>query len=103
MESSSITVSRNSALQPVKTLGKGHAGFSRGAPTVEIQVKNAVPLDDFEFIANINEAEIVELTVFAGNSKARSKGCIISDNFSAAVDTESSYEFTFSGGPLEWE
>lgn len=104
-EEASVSIKRNSGSQAVKTVAKGYAGESPGAPMTEISVSNAVPSSDFElntsdFINLLNE---VEVTIFAAGRTLTVKGFIISDNFDHAVDTEAKLSFEFRGGPSNWE
>lgn len=104
-EEASVTIKRSSNSQPVKTTAKGYAGESPGAAMTEITVTNAVPAIDFEFNPGIfiNELDNVELTIFAAGRTLTVIGSIIDDNFSHAVDSEAKLEFSFRGGPSNWQ
>jgi len=104
-QEASVTIRRMSNSQAVDTVDLGYAGESPGAARTEIEVSNAVPSVDFELNPGefINQVEIVEVSVFAANSTLTVKGFIISDNFSHAVNTASKLDFSFRGGPSDWE
>lgn len=104
-EESSVTIRRMSGAQQVKTVAKGFAGMSPGSPMIEVTVSNAVPSSDFELNPGqtIQQNEVGELTVFAAGRTLTTKGFIIDDNFSHAVDTASKLDFTFNGQFADWE
>lgn len=104
-EEASVQVNRASNSQAVNTTAKGYAGESPGAPTVEIQVTNAVPAAGFEFDAGkyINGLIPAEIGVVAAGKQMKAVGFIISDSFKHSVNSESQYDFTFRGSFKEWE
>lgn len=104
-EEASVTVKRTTAAQIVKTVAKGFAGVSPGAAMIEVSVENAVPADNFELNPQkyMTGLDVAELTIFAANSTLTSKGFILSDNFSHAVDTQSKLSFEFTGQYAEWD
>ena len=104
-EEATVTVKRMSGAQPVKTTAKGLAGFSPGAPMLTISVSNAVPSADFELDPGkmISDLEVAEVTIFAAGRTLTSKGCILDDNFSHAVETASKLDFEFTGAMAHWE
>jgi len=104
-EEASVAIKRLSGAQPVKTVAKGLAGFSPGAPMMTISVSNAVPSADFELDPGkmIADLEIVEITIFAAGRTLTSKGCILDDNFAHAVETASKLDFEFTGAMAQWE
>jgi len=104
-EEASVTIKRTTGAQIIKTVAKGFAGVSPGAPMVEISISNAVPSADFEldpgsFMLALEPAEV---TVFAAGKTLTSKGFILDDNFSHGVETPSKLDFNFTGGFAEWE
>lgn len=104
-EEASVTIKRMSGAQPVKTTAKGLAGFSPGAPMMTISVSNAVPSADFELDPGqmIADIETVEVTIFAAGRTLTTKGAILDDNFSHAVETASKLDFEFTGQMAQWE
>lgn len=104
-EEASLTVNRATNSQAVNTVAKGYAGESPGAPTVEIQVTNAVPAADFELNAGpfMKSLKAVEMGVIVAGKQLVAKGFIISDSFKHSVNSESNYDFTFRGGFEDFE
>lgn len=104
-EESSVTVQRMSGAQQVKTVAKGFAGPSPGAPMMTIQVSNAVPSADFELNPGqaIKLNTIGEITIFAAGRTLTTKGYIDGDNFSHAVETASKLDFTVIAQYADWE
>jgi hypothetical protein len=104
-EEASLTVNRATNSQAVNTVAKGYAGESPGAPTVEIQVQNAVPAADFELNAGpfMKALKSVEMGVICAGKQLVAKGFIISDSFKHSVNSESMYDFTFRGGFEDFE
>lgn len=104
-EESSVTVKRTSGKNAVKTVAKGLAGFSQGAPMTDISVSNAVPSADFELNPGkfINNNDNVEITVVAAGRTLTCVGAILDDNFQHAVDSEGKLDFNFQGGPSDWQ
>lgn len=98
-ESSSITVKQAGGGSPVKTIAKGYAGRSPGAPMTMISVDSAVPSSDFEFNPGIviKNTEVVELTVFAAGRTLTSKGFITDSSFSYSTESNSKLSFEFEG------
>ncbi len=104
-EEGSVTVHRSANAQQVATVAKGFAGLSPGAPTIQIQVKNAVPAADFELNAGsfIQSLKTVEIGVIVAGKQLVAKGFIIEDSFQHSVNSESAYDFTFIGGFQDYE
>lgn len=104
-EEASITVTRASNSQAVNTVAKGYAGESPGAPTIEIQVTNAVPAADFELDAGefIQTLKTVEMGVIVAGKQLKAVGFIIQDSFKHSVNSESQYDFTFRGSFAPFE
>lgn len=104
-EEASVNVNRASGAQPVNTVAKGFAGVSPGAPTIKIQVKNAVPAADFEFNAgqHISTLQVVEIGIIAAGKQLTAKGFIMEDTFQHSVNSESAYDFDFMGGFVDFE
>lgn len=104
-EEGSVTVNRATNSQAVNTVAKGYAGESPGAPTVEIQVTNAVPAADFELNAGevMRTLKTVEMGIIAAGKQLKAVGFIVSDSFKHSVNSESAYDFTFRGGFEDFE
>jgi len=103
-EEASVKVARDSKAQVVATVARGFAGMSPGAKDISISVENAVPAADFE----LNPGEYIdglvagEITVFAAGKTLSSKGFIIKDDFSHAVNSEAKLSFDFVGEFADW-
>lgn len=104
-EHASVQVTRASNSQAVTTVAKGYAGESPGAPTIQIQVTNAVPAADFELNggAFIQTLKVVEMGVITAGKQLKAVGFIIEDSFKHSVNSESNYDFTFRGGFQDFE
>jgi len=104
-EESNCTVKRDSGGNTVKTVAKGFAGRSPGAPMTMITIKNAVPSADFEINPGpfMNQTESVEVSVFAAGRTLTVVGFITSDNFQHGVDAAAELEFEFEGGASQWQ
>lgn len=94
-EEASITITKNAGLNPVFTVAKGFAGMSQGAPTVEIDVDNAVPSADFEFNpdAKMLEGQTVEIGILMAGRQTVVTGFITSATYSHSVNAESKMSF----------
>ena len=104
-EEASVKLTRDSKAQQVDTVARGFAGLSPGAKMMSITVDNAVPAAAFEVDPSryIGTLEVVELTLYAAGKTLTTKGFIISDNFSHAVNSASSLSFDFIGDFANWE
>lgn len=104
-EESNVTVAREDGGNTVKTVAKGFAGRSPGAPMTTITCRNAVPSTDFELNPGpfMNNTDPVEISVFAAGRTLTVVGFITSDNFQHGVDSAAELEFTFEGGASDWE
>ena len=103
-EESNCTIKRTDGGNTVKTVAKGFAGRSPGAPMTMITVKNAVPSADFELNPGpfMETTEAVEITVFAAGRTLSVTGFITDDNFQHGVDAAAELEFEFEGGFSDW-
>jgi len=104
-EESTCTVKRTDGGNTVKTVAKGFAGRSPGAPMTAITVKNAVPSADFEFNpgAFMGNTEAIEVSVFAAGKTLTCTGFITNNNFKeCANSTSMRLAFTFEGGESKW-
>ena len=90
-EEADVSLKRATGAQVVKTVAKGFAGVSPGAPMAEIEISNAVPSADFEVDpgAFMLQLQVVELTICAAGRTATCKGFVMSDNFTHGVETPS--------------
>ncbi len=95
----SVQVRRMTDAQIVKTVAKGFAGLSPGSLMCTIDIKNAIPSLDFELDPGpfMRALESVEIGLQLASRIAVSKGFIIEDSFSHAVDSPSGLEFKFVG------
>ena len=98
-EENQVSVTREYALQHVATVAKGFAGATRGAPTMRVQIRNAVPKSGFEFDpgAKANAMEPVEVTVFVGGKKITQKMLVDSDSLSGGVNSSTEFNFDLIG------
>ena len=98
-EEASISLRRMSNAQVVKTVAKGLAGLSPGAPACEISISNAVPAADLEFDAgpSMLALEEVEFCVEGFGKQAVFKAWITEDGLEHAVDSPSKYDFKAVG------
>jgi hypothetical protein len=106
MEEQEVTLSRTSDAQIVKTVGKGMAGVSPGAPMSEWDVKNAVPIGNFEFDAGKKIIGNIPAKLYIlGPAGMQNRGeCfIISDTFTHAVNQEAVYTFKAVGPMSLWQ
>lgn len=104
-EEVSVSIKKNSGLNPVFTVAKGLAGFSQGAQTAEITVDNAVPSADFEMNPDdfMKAGAIVEIGVVMANRQSVFKGAIMEADYSHGVNAESKMSFRFMAGFEAWE
>ena len=104
-EEASVTIKRTTGAQVVKTVAKGFAGVSPGAPMLTISVENAVPSADFELNPGdyMTNLDVVEVTIFAAGNTLTSKGFILEDNFSHAAETQSKLTFEYTGQYADWQ
>ena len=100
-EEAEVKLTRNSALLPVNTVNKGWAGFAVGAPSIEIEVTNAVPDAGFEYNSGPDQigANFVQICLQAAGKSLVSNGGIMGDDLSHAVNSESKMSLRFHG---EW-
>lgn len=119
-EYADVKITRNSGLLPVDTAAKGFAGFTPGAPFLEIEVGNAVPNADFEYnsgsdqIGGAGGVDVgpntqaipaftpIQMTLVAAGRTLTSDGCIMSDDLSYAINSEAKLNFRFRGEWADW-
>jgi hypothetical protein len=99
-EEASVSIQKNSGLNPVFTVAKGFAGMSQGAGTMEISIENAVPSADFEFNPDeyLKAGAVVEVGVVMANRQTVAKGFILEASYSHSVNQESKLSFKIMAG-----
>lgn len=99
-EEASVTITKNSGLNPVFTNAKGLAGFSQGAGTMEINIESAVPSADFEFNPDpfLKSGSIVEVGVIMANRQTVAKGAVMEASYSHSVNQESKLAMKIMAG-----
>lgn len=103
-EAASVKISRTTDAQIVNTLGRGFAGVSPGARMIKVTVENAVPSASFEYDPGsvMETLTPVELTLFAAGKSLSSRGFILEDDFSGAVNSQTQLSFSFTGEWASW-
>jgi len=118
-EEASVTVTRNTSAQKQYTLARGFAGMVAGPSDIEIKVTNAVPSAKFEINpgsfmgmgpntdtnrggSSVGGLLQLEVTIYAASSALHTRGFLVSDNFSHAVNAASSLEFSLVCDPADW-
>lgn len=94
-----IRVRRMSNAKPVKTLPKGLAGRTKGAPEVTIDMSNAIPAAGYE--TNMRDLvitqDLVTIDVRAAGTQDTYIGWFDSGEQNSEVDTVSLEQFQFHG------
>lgn len=106
VEEASVTMKRSSNAQMIKTVAKGFAGVSKGAPMTTVQISSAVPSAGYELdpTVYINSNNIIQFTLVLGEGlQATMNGFITDDDSTHAVDTPSKLDISFVTGPVVWE
>lgn len=96
----SIDITRHIESQEIHLIGGGFQGITASDPVVTINVKNATPSVGFELDPGqfMKSNSVVEFTISnAGSNTINFNGWIIEDNFSAAVNSNTSLSFTAKG------
>ena len=95
----SVEIRRMTDAQIIKTVAKGLAGVSPGAAWASIDVKNAVPSTNFEVDPGpfMQSLAVVEIGYQVASKIAVSKGFILEDTLSHAVDSPSGLSFKYVG------
>jgi len=107
-EEASVTINRDPSLQRVDTVAKGFAGVSQGSPSISITVDAGIPAAGFE-IKRIGQdmlfANVVVLTIINPTSGEQliTKGFIMSDSSSHAVNSEAKTSYTALCEWADWE
>lgn len=99
-EEASVTITKNSGLNPVMTVAKGFAGMSQGAGTAEVDVDNAVPSADFEFNPDpfMKAGATVEVGILMAGRQTVFVGFITSATYAHSVNQESKLSFKIMCG-----
>ncbi len=98
-EHMSVEVRRMTDAQVIKTVAKGFAGVSPGSLWCSIDVKSAIPSTDFEMDPGpfMKALAAVEIGLQLASKQGVSKGFILEDSISGAVDAPSGLSFKFIG------
>lgn len=98
-EEGSVDVKMMTDAQIIKTVAKGFAGVSPGAPMCEIDVTSAIPSAGFELDPSpyMKSLQVVEMGLQLAGEVKTSKGFIIDGSFRHAVDSPSGLSFRFMG------
>lgn len=104
-EEASVSLKRTTGSQPSKTVAKGYAGETPGAPMVELQVSNMVPAAGMEFDAGkyMKAMKVIEMGLLSHGKQLTFKGFIIEDSIKHAASGEAGYDFEVRGVWSDWE
>lgn len=104
-EEASVSLSRETASSPAKTVAKGYAGETPGAAMCELQVSNMVPAAGMEFDAGqyMVAMKPVEMGLLSHGKQLTFKGFIVSDAIKHSVNGDAGYDFTVRGSFASWE
>lgn len=104
-EEASVSLSRETGSQAAKTVAKGYAGETPGAPMVELQVSNMVPAAGIEFDAGDHMITMkpIEMGLLAFGKQLTFKGFIIQDSIKHAASGEAGYDFNVRGVFSKWQ
>lgn len=99
LEIANIKVNRLSNAKAVKTLAKGLAGRSKGAPTVSISWDSAVPATGFELPINtlVFSQDIIEIGVVMAATEEVFDVWIDSDDTNSSVDAATMQAVSLTG------
>jgi hypothetical protein len=105
LEAADVSIERKSNAHEQLTLAKGRAGYSPGAPTMEIRITSGIRAAGFEYDAgpDILALNDVPFTIYAANSFLTSTGTILTDKGDKGVDKNANYEFTISAKFANWQ
>lgn len=95
----SVEVRRLTDAQVIKTVGKGFAGVSPGAAWCSIDITSAMPSVAFELDPGpfMKALQSVEIGLQMASLVGISKGFILEDSFSHAVDSPAKMSFKYIG------
>jgi hypothetical protein len=91
-EEGSVDIKRMNDAQVIKTVAKGFAGMSPGAPMCEVDITSAIPSADFEFDPGPAMLSLspVEIGLQVAGKVGVAKGFIVEQSLRHAVDSPSS-------------
>lgn len=104
-EEASVSLSRETGSAAAKTVAKGYAGETPGAPMCELQVSNMVPAAGMEFDAGdyMKAMKPIEMGLLSHGKQLTFKGFIISDATKHSVSGDAGYDFSVRGQFSTWE
>jgi hypothetical protein len=104
-EEASVTMSRETGSAAAKTVAKGYAGETPGAPMCELQVSNMVPAAGMEFDAGpyMEKMRPIEMGLLSHGKQFVFKGFIVSDSIKHSVSGEAGYDFSVRGSFSTWQ
>jgi hypothetical protein len=104
-EEASVSIKRETGSQPAKTVAKGYAGETPGAPMTELQVSNMVPAAGMEFDAGdfMSTMKVIEMGLLSHAKQLTFKGFIVEDSLKHAASGEAGYDFSVRGVFGKWE
>jgi hypothetical protein len=104
-EEASVSVKKNSGLNPVMTVANGFAGMTPGASTQEVTIESAVPSADFEFSPDgfMLVGEVVDLRVVMANRETNCKGFLVDASYTHGVNDASKLSMTLMTRFAEFE
>ncbi len=104
-EESAVDVKRTTGSTPSKTVAKGYAGETPGAPMTELQVSNMVPAAGMEFDAGdfMATMKLIEMGLLSHGKQLTFKGFIVEDSFKHAASGDAGYDFSVRGVFGTWE
>jgi hypothetical protein len=104
-EESKVSIKRTTGAQIAKTVAKGLAGVTPGSPMMEISISSAVPSADFELNPGkyMKLLQPTEVTIFAAGRTLTTKGFVMSDSFTHAVDSASALDMEITAQWTDWQ
>lgn len=104
-EEASVSLKRETGSTPAKTVPKGYAGETPGAPMCELQVSNMVPAAGMEFDAGkfMKSMKPIEMGLLSHGKQLTFKGFIVSDSIKHSASGDAGYDFDVRGVWANWE
>lgn len=104
-EEASVTISRTTGSSEAKTVAKGYAGETPGAPMIELDVTSMVPAATIEFNAGkyMSTMTPIEMGLLAFGQQLTFKGFLIGDSLKHSVNGDAGYDFKARGAFQDWE
>jgi hypothetical protein len=100
-----VSIKRITGAQIQKTVQKGFAGLSPGAPMLEITLKSGIPATGFE-VPTIGQdmllTRVVEFTFFAGGKTLTTKGFVIDDTSTHGSEKPAEIDYTAQCQFSDW-